>query len=279
MAKSPPWFRFYSETSRDRKIERIARALGLPRATVVGTWAILLSIGNDSPVRGVLLLTEECPFTEQDIADEIGMDIDTTHSLLGQFENFQMIHCDEDGAIYLTNWSTRQFDSDHSSTRVQRYRDRKKLESVPTCNEDVTLHGSDSNLPEQNRAYTEQNRDRDNSYISPVGVFLNATGGAINPLTVASIEDLVDELEEHRQKLGRASPGADLSGEQWFIDAVHVANASNTRSGPISFAYVAAIVRNWITEGYKAKRRKDAQADDGAAVSTENGKKVLTVKR
>ena len=45
-----PWFRFYSETLRDRKLERIARVTGQPRALIIGVWVTILSLANDSPI-------------------------------------------------------------------------------------------------------------------------------------------------------------------------------------------------------------------------------------
>jgi len=150
----PAWFRFYSETTTDRKIERICRVLEQPKALVIGAWSILMSIGNDSPVRGVLLLTEDIAFTDDDLADEMGLDLDVTRLILDQFQHFRMVHRDN-GVMYLTNWDKRQFASDDSSERVRRYRERKRAEQEQDCNDDVTLQDRDGNAPEQNRADTE----------------------------------------------------------------------------------------------------------------------------
>lgn len=132
----PPWFRFYSETLTDRKIDRICRSTDTIKATVIGSWAILMALASDSPVRGALLLTEDIPFTYEDLADELGMDANSADSLLEQFARFSMIHSDN-GVIYLSNWDKRQFASDDSTERVKRYRDNRKdrgLTSGPSYN-------------------------------------------------------------------------------------------------------------------------------------------------
>ena len=73
---SPPWFRFYSEALNDRKILRICRETGQPKALVIGVWTTILALGSDSPQRGLLLFTEDIPLTLGDLAIETGLDDD-----------------------------------------------------------------------------------------------------------------------------------------------------------------------------------------------------------
>ena len=145
---SPPWFRFYSETLRDRKVEHICRATNQPKALVVGAWATILAIASDSPVRGVLLLTDDIPFTLDDIAGEMGLDITATTGIIDQFVRFQMVHLEGD-VYHLTNWDRRQFTSDSSTERVRQHRERQKeaLQEAE-CNSDETLQECDGNLPD-----------------------------------------------------------------------------------------------------------------------------------
>lgn len=158
---SPPWFRFYSETLSDRKVARICRVTQLPKMTIIGAWATLMALANDSPIRGVLLLTKDKPFTLDEIADEWGADLDTTGLLLEQFTDFDMIHTDEDGTYYLSNWDKRQFSSDSSTERVRKYRKKQRTKAAtetpktPNGNASETLQERYSNGPEQNRAETD----------------------------------------------------------------------------------------------------------------------------
>ena len=150
----PPWFRFYSEALNDRKIKYVCRATGQPKATVIGTWAMLMALASDSPVRGALLLTVEIPFKLEDLAGELELPRDVTASLLQQFEQFDMLHLE--GEVYcLTHWDKRQFTSDDSSERVRRYRERQGQSPSPECNGDETLQGRDGSAPEQNRTETD----------------------------------------------------------------------------------------------------------------------------
>jgi len=170
---APPWFRFYSETLTDRKIDRICRATGQPKMNIVGAWTILLALANDSPVRGVLLLTEDIPFTLGDLAGEMGVGRDVAEAIVSEFRKFDMIHEDEYGTLYITHWNGRQFASDSSTERVQRYRAKNQALPDTDCNEDETLQERDGNLPEQSRAEsdTDQSIDRTDTYTGkPVAV-------------------------------------------------------------------------------------------------------------
>ena len=256
---SPPWFRFYSETLTDRKIDRICRSLNQPKVIIVGAWTTLLALANDSPVRGLLLLTEEIPYTVGDIADELGLPGDLTLNILEQFERFSMIHQDDGlDTFCLTNWSNRQFDSDNSTKRVRRYRQRQKALQAQDSHGDETLQDGYSNAPEQNRADTEQMQNRaENETAAPAvttafDAFLKLTGGAINPITADHLSDLISELDKHRKELPRGSPGANLSGDAWVTEAIREAGVSAT--GRVGLKYIEAILTRWKAEGYKAPR-------------------------
>lgn len=157
--KSPPWFRFYSEILSDRKIERITRWTGQAKMSVIGAWAIVMALANDSPIRGVLLLTEDIPLVDADLADEMGVDMPTVKELLDSFQRLNMIH-QEDGVYHITNWGNRQFASDSSTARVQAYRERQQEQESSDepsdavtaedgeCNVTETLQERDSNVPE-----------------------------------------------------------------------------------------------------------------------------------
>lgn len=98
-----PWFRFYSETLTDRKIDYICRATNQPKALIVGVWATILALANDSPIRGALLLTEQIPLTVQDLALHTGLDAGTMEKLLNEFQRLDMIHLN-DCTYHVSNW-------------------------------------------------------------------------------------------------------------------------------------------------------------------------------
>ena len=140
-----PWFRFYSETLRDRKLERIARVTGQPKALIVGVWVTILSLANDSPIPGALLLTEDIPLALGDIAMEADMPDDVVSTIIERFQAMQMMIVEDDVHI-VANWDKRQFKSDSSIERVRRYRERKAATQDSDGNDDVTLHVTDPSV-------------------------------------------------------------------------------------------------------------------------------------
>lgn len=126
-SNSLPWFRFYSEVLSDRKIARVCYTTGQSKAVVVGVWAILLALANDSPVRGYLMISDGIPLTLEEVIMECGLDSETGESIINAFVDLKMI-CIEEEVYSITKWSDRQFISDNSTERVRRYRQRKREE-------------------------------------------------------------------------------------------------------------------------------------------------------
>lgn len=134
-----PWFRFYSETLRDRKIEHLARVTGQSKTLLIGVWVTLLSLANDSPIPGALLLTEDIPLAIGDLAMELGLDVDATGGIIDALLGLRMLTF-ENGVYCVTNWEKRQFKSDSSQERVRAYRERKAQSQAGDGNDTVTLH-------------------------------------------------------------------------------------------------------------------------------------------
>ena len=135
-----PWFRFYSETLGDRKIDFICRTTGKPRALIVGVWATVLALANDSPVRGALLLTKEIPLSADDLAMHTGLDVMEVQELVEVFQQLDMLTV-EDSTIHVTNWGKRQFSGDCSTDRVREWRERQRQDDE--CGDDDDGCGND----------------------------------------------------------------------------------------------------------------------------------------
>lgn len=104
---SQPWFRFYSEMLADRKIAHLVRVTQQPKALVVGVWATILALANDSPIRGKLLLTENCPVGIEELADVAGLDIDEADAIVSQLIRVGMLDLIDD--VYeVSGWSDYQ---------------------------------------------------------------------------------------------------------------------------------------------------------------------------
>jgi hypothetical protein len=137
-----PWFRFYSEALNDRKIARVVRISGQPKALVMGVWLTLLCLANDSPVRGCLMISEDMWLDEDEIMADTGLDPVTFGKVIGAFRQLGMVSISQ--GYELPNWDKRQFSSDNSTARVRKYRAKKKVETSVT--KDETLPKRFSNV-------------------------------------------------------------------------------------------------------------------------------------
>ena len=123
-----PWFRVYSDILTDRKINRICKKTGQTPALVIGVWICLLALANDSPIRGILLLSEDMPVTIEDLEDETGLPREIINQLLDEFRLHGMI--DGISTIQIINWTKRQFKSDNVAERVRQHREKRYNETI-----------------------------------------------------------------------------------------------------------------------------------------------------
>lgn len=124
------WFRFYSETLHDPKLRYVQRATHQSFLAVFGAWVSVLSLANDSPIRGSLMLTDHEPLDDELIAEELHVTVTETVTMFQAFVSVGMLE-KTDGVWRVTNWSARQYESDTSTERVQRYRNNRRKLGMP----------------------------------------------------------------------------------------------------------------------------------------------------
>jgi hypothetical protein len=133
------WFRFYSDSMHDPKVQKLP-------AEVFRTWVNLLCIAsqNDGSLGG----------DESNIAFVLRMTTAQVHKHIQALKDAGLL--DGDGDMRPHNWDGRQYDSDSSTARVQRYRKRQRNVSEAVTE---TVGNEKCNGPEQNR--TEQSNASD----------------------------------------------------------------------------------------------------------------------
>lgn len=151
-----PWFRFYSEALRDRKLEYACRITGQPKVIIIGMWTTLLALANDSPDRGALLIAEGFPVTIADIVRDTELAEDIVVTILDAFQRLGMA-AQLDGTMLVCNWDKRQFASDDVTSRVQKLRAKQKAEAARNGTETLQERRGqqDRNAPDTD---TEQNK-------------------------------------------------------------------------------------------------------------------------
>jgi hypothetical protein len=136
------WFRLYGEFATDPKVQMLSEAL---QRRLVMLFCLECSNGIETfhVTEREAAIAFALRVSEADIADTKAV------FLAKGFIN-------EDWTI--RNWSTRQYESDSSTTRVRAWREKKKLEAqqAKQAQQSETSPKRSSNAPEQNRTDTEQ---------------------------------------------------------------------------------------------------------------------------
>lgn len=112
--------------------------------TVIGAWVTLMCLASESPERGYLYVAKGVPLTEYDISLELdGLDLQECDTLLDAFFELGLL-CLEDEVIKVSKFNDRQYVTNSSTKRVQRFRKRqeKQDETFPNVvgNVSETLH-------------------------------------------------------------------------------------------------------------------------------------------
>jgi len=127
------WFRLYTEALHDPKVQRL-------HPSIFKHWINLLCIANGNQERGILPPAD-------DVAFALRIKPVEAEKVLARLERAGLLDHDESGRLFPHNWTERQPSSDVVSTRVQRHREKKKVENNELAKK-VTLHPCFSNALE-----------------------------------------------------------------------------------------------------------------------------------
>lgn len=139
------WIKITTDMFDNRKIKAIRK---LPEGNnIILIWVMLLSLAGRCNASGMIFLTENIPYTNKMLADELDFEESIICIALDTLEKFGMITRDENLFISVNNWSEYQsvegMDKIREQTRkrVRDFRERekqKKLISNDTGNVTVT---------------------------------------------------------------------------------------------------------------------------------------------
>ena len=136
------WIKLATGLPDNRKIKQIRR---LPDGdTIALMWIFLMCLAGETNDDGMVYFTPEVPFTEEMLADQFAIDINTIRLGLTTFQRFGMIEVVDD-IICLPSWekwqSTDKLSAIREQTRkrVAKHREKQKLSAGNvTCNVTVT---------------------------------------------------------------------------------------------------------------------------------------------
>jgi predicted phage replisome organizer len=125
------WIKFYLDMFDKPKINKIRR---LPNGdSILLFWIMLLATAGKCNAGGMIFITEQVPFTKEDLADEFDLKITTVELALHTFKELGMIELMDNGSILVINWDKYQSEDklteirEGNRLRQQKSRERRKL--------------------------------------------------------------------------------------------------------------------------------------------------------
>lgn len=158
------WIKLATGLPDNRKIKQIRR---LPDGdTIALMWIFLMCLAGETNDEGMVYFTPEIPFTEEMLADQFGIDINTIRLGLTTFQRFGMIEI-VDNIICLSHWEKWQSVDglavirEQTRKRVAKHREKQKLAAGNvTGNVTVTqCNATDIDIDKEEDKEEEKNKD------------------------------------------------------------------------------------------------------------------------
>ena len=143
------WIKLTTDMFDNRKIKAIRK---LPEGNnIILIWVMLLSLAGRCNASGMIFLTENIPYTNKMLADELDFEESIIYIAIDTLEKFGMISRDDNLFISVNNWAEYQsvdgMDKIREQTRkrVRNFREREKQKQL-NCNKARNTTLADSSI-------------------------------------------------------------------------------------------------------------------------------------
>lgn len=202
------WIKLYIDMFDKRKIKKVRR---LPAGNdLLLIWIMLLAMAGKCNAGGMIYITENVPFTEEDLADELDFEVNTIRLALKAFEELNMITTTPEGIINILGWEEYQniegMDKIREQNRIRqkKWYDKQKALTEPNAKPNVSL--TQPNAIEEEGEIDEEKESH--SFTQGEEAKRKLLGGTLGKgvvmLSDEQMEDLLDKLslEEFNKYVG-----------------------------------------------------------------------------
>ena len=129
------WIKLYIDMFDKRKIKKLRR---LPAGNeLLLIWIMLLATAGKCNAGGMIFITESVPFTEEDLADELGFEVNTIRLALKALEDLDMISRSDNGFINVVGWEEHQ-----NADKLAEIREKNRLRQAKYKEKQKLLQGN-----------------------------------------------------------------------------------------------------------------------------------------
>lgn len=138
------WIKITTDMFDNEKIRLIE---AMPDAdTLLIIWVKLLCQAGKVNANGYVFLSRDIPFSAENLATLFGRPINTIRLALDTFQRLNMLTVDENGVIFLPNWSKYQnvegMELAREKAKLRQQKHREALKQLPLGNSNVTSRDS-----------------------------------------------------------------------------------------------------------------------------------------
>ena len=156
------WIKLYIDMFDKRKIKKLRR---LPAGNeLLLIWIMLLATAGKCNAGGMIFITESVPFTEEDLADELGFEVSTIKLALKALEELDMISRNDNGFINVVGWEEHQnidrLAEIREYNRLAKQKSREKQKLLQANSGDV----NDKSMTSQCCHETEEEKEEEEEY-------------------------------------------------------------------------------------------------------------------
>lgn len=214
------WIKLSVALPDNKKIKQIRK---LPDGdTIALMWVFLLCLAGDVNDDGAVYFTPEIPYTDEMLAGQFDMDINTVRLAIKTFQHFGMIEIIDD-IIHLESWekwqSTESLSKIREQNRLRKQKQREREKLLPAAEEShVTCHVTerDSHATEEDKEEEQDKiRDKESIYTSVIS-YLNEKAGTKYRATTPKTQALIRAREREGFTLDDFKAVIDKKCAEWM---------------------------------------------------------------
>lgn len=205
------WIKLATGLPDNRKIKQIRK---LPDGnTIALMWVFLMCLAGETNDEGMVYFTPEIPYTDEMLADEFDMDINTIRLGITTFQKFGMIEV-IDKIICLSSWEKWQATDglavirEQTRKRVAKHREKQKLAA---CNVTGSVTVTQCNATDK-----EEDKETDTEIYKNIISHLNAKAGTKYKPTTAKTKTAIHARLSEGFKLEDFKTVIDKKCAEWL---------------------------------------------------------------
>ena len=249
------WFRWYQGTCADPKLGSIARRAGTSRERVIATWAMILESATDTADHGRFRIDAD------GIADVLNCDTVSISAILAIMQEVGMLS----GGVAVA-FSRRNFDSDCSTERVRKHRERSRNGVETFQDRDVTAPEAEAEAEADSKAETNP---EEHPTTPPPHATAAAVGEFCTEVGVSwPIKEAIDDWSGRLDREPRFA-GLDLAYEIRKCAGYHQANHRHPKPNLAILNWLERSETRTTTNGNSSHRTTAVQQYDAGIQSPE----------